>query len=99
MVPSFGDFQKFWEDALKWQREFIESLSSAIKLMSGFSIMSKDLAVFRAKIQAGGRISIPEAEKIALGIKDGDVVKVIIVKEGGERYGDEGVDGSGKGVL
>ncbi|MCX8172609.1 MAG: hypothetical protein N3D09_03225 [Archaeoglobaceae archaeon] len=94
MVPSFGDLQKFWEEALKWQKEFIESLSSAIKLVSGFSVMSKELAVFRAKIQAGGRISIPEAEKIALGLRDGDVVKVIILKEGGGGDGDEGVGGS-----
>ncbi len=95
MVPSFTDLQKFWEDALRLQREFIESLSSTIKLVSGFSVMSKDIAVFRAKIQAGGRISIPEAEKIALKLQDGDVVKVIIVKEGGEKYGDEGNDGGG----
>ncbi|MDK2877057.1 MAG: hypothetical protein PWQ22_1467 [Archaeoglobaceae archaeon] len=56
MVPSFTDIQKFWEEALKLQREFIESLSSTIKLVSGFSVMSKDIAVFRAKIQSGGRM-------------------------------------------
>ncbi len=95
MVLSFTDLQKFWEDALKLQREFIESLSSTIKLFSGFSVMNKDIAVFRARIQAGGRISIPEAEKIALKLEDGDVVKVIILKEGGDKNGNEGNDGSG----
>ncbi|MEM4566563.1 MAG: AbrB/MazE/SpoVT family DNA-binding domain-containing protein [Archaeoglobaceae archaeon] len=95
MVPNFSEIQKFWEDALRLQREFMETLSSMMKLVSGFSILNKDIAVFRAKVQAGGRISIPEAEKIALGIRDGDIVKVIVVREGGERYGDEGIDGSG----
>ncbi|MCQ4153823.1 MAG: hypothetical protein HA489_02665 [Archaeoglobales archaeon] len=95
MVPNFADIQRLWEETLRLQKEFIESLSSTIKLFSGFSFMSKEIAVFRARIQAGGRISIPEAEKIALRLEDGDVVKVIIVKEGGEKYGDEGVSGSG----
>lgn len=95
MVPNFTEIQRFWEDAMRLQREFMETLSSIMKLVSAFSVLSKDIAVFRAKIQAGGRISIPEAEKIALGIHDGDVVKVILVREGGERYGDERIDGSG----
>ena len=75
---NFADLQKLWEETLKLQREFIESLLSAIKLFLGFSITSKEIAVFRARIQAGGRISIPEAERIALKLEDGDVVKVII---------------------
>uniref|UniRef100_A0A7J2TLI2 SpoVT-AbrB domain-containing protein n=1 Tax=Archaeoglobus fulgidus TaxID=2234 RepID=A0A7J2TLI2_ARCFL len=94
MVPNL-DFQKIWEEALRLQREFVETISSMMKLISGFSIMNRNMAVFRAKIQAGGRISIPEAEKIVLGISDGDIVKVIIIKEGGEKYGDEGISGSG----
>lgn len=95
MVPSLAEIQKFWEEVMKVQREFMETLSSILKFFSGFNIFSKDIAVFRAKIQTGGRISIPEAEKIALGLQDGDVVKVIIVREGGEKYGNEGFSGSG----
>jgi len=95
MVPNLAELAKLWEETLRLQREFIESLSSTIKLVSGFSVMSRDIAVFRAKIQAGGRISIPEAEKVALKLQDGDVVKVIILKEGGEGNGNEGFDGSG----
>ncbi|MCS7143674.1 MAG: hypothetical protein NZ879_01485 [Archaeoglobaceae archaeon] len=95
MVPNFSELQKLWGDALKLQREFMETISSMLKLVSGFSIMSKDIAVFRARIQTGGRISIPEAEKMVLSLNEGDIVKVIIVKEGGGNYGDEGVYGSG----
>ncbi|MEM4472984.1 MAG: AbrB/MazE/SpoVT family DNA-binding domain-containing protein [Archaeoglobaceae archaeon] len=99
MVPNFSEFQKIWEDALKLQRDFMDTISSMMKFFVGFSIVSREIAVFRAKVQAGGRISIPEAEKIVLGINDGDIVKVIIIKEGGGKYGDEGVFGSGKGIL
>ncbi len=94
MVPNL-DLQKIWEEAMKIQREFVETVSSMMKLISGFSLMNRNVAVFRARIQAGGRISIPEAEKAALGINDGDIVKVIVIKEGGEKNGDEGFSGSG----
>lgn len=35
-------------------------------------------AVFKTKVQSGGRISIPEAERIVLGIGEGDIVQVIL---------------------
>ena len=36
-------------------------------------------AMFKTTIQSGGRISIPEAERQALKIDDGDLVQVIII--------------------
>lgn len=43
-------------------------------------------AIYKARIQKGGRIKIPEEERSALGLKEGDVVQVIIIplKEGKE---------------
>ncbi len=35
-------------------------------------------AVFKTRVQSSGRISIPEAEREALGIKDGDIVQVLL---------------------
>ena len=35
-------------------------------------------AVFKTKVQRGGRISIPEAERAVLGIDEGDIVQVIL---------------------
>jgi len=35
-------------------------------------------AVFKTKVQRGGRISIPEAERDVLGINEGDIVQVIL---------------------
>jgi bifunctional DNA-binding transcriptional regulator/antitoxin component of YhaV-PrlF toxin-antitoxin module len=36
-------------------------------------------AMFKTTVQSGGRISIPEAEREALDIDDGDLVQVIII--------------------
>ena len=36
-------------------------------------------AMFKTTIQSGGRISIPEAERQALKIDDGDLVQVIVI--------------------
>ena len=35
-------------------------------------------AIFKVKVRSGGRISIPEAEREALGIREGDIVQVIL---------------------
>jgi bifunctional DNA-binding transcriptional regulator/antitoxin component of YhaV-PrlF toxin-antitoxin module len=35
--------------------------------------------MFKTTVQSGGRISIPEAEREALDIDDGDLVQVIII--------------------
>ena len=39
---------------------------------------TKKNAVFKTKVQRGGRISIPEAERDVLGIDEGDIVQVIL---------------------
>lgn len=36
-------------------------------------------AVFKTRIQKGGRLSIPEGERDALGLGEGDLVQVIII--------------------
>ncbi|ADC65565.1 conserved hypothetical protein [Ferroglobus placidus DSM 10642] len=84
MVPEyFKEFQEFWNEMVKNQRELVKNLLSSFEFLSKFNILRKDVAVFRAKVQSGGRISIPEADRQALGIKEGDLVKVIVIKEEG----------------
>lgn len=36
-------------------------------------------AVFKTRVQSSGRISIPDAEREALGIEDGDLVQAFVV--------------------
>lgn len=40
--------------------------------------ISRRNAIFKTKVQRGGRISIPEAERDSLGISEGDIVQVIL---------------------
>jgi hypothetical protein len=86
MIPDyFGELQKLWENLFKVQTTTLETISSALENLVKLNVMQENVAVFRAKIQSGGRVSIPEAERTALNLNEGDVVKVIIVKErGGE---------------
>ena len=44
------------------------------------------MATFKTRIQSGGRISIPDAEREALDIGEGDIVQAVVVpiKRGGD---------------
>ena len=78
-----------WNKMLKTQQEVVKEMIEAqkitIPLFTQFNILHKNTAVFRARVQSGGRISIPEPDRVALNIKEGDVVKVILIKEDVER--------------
>ena len=75
---------EMWEGVVKAQQELMKKfteIQSSFLEFSKFTPFSNNIAVFRAKIQSGGRISIPEADRTALNLKEGDVVKVIVIKE------------------
>ncbi len=76
------------------QTEFVKRMTKMqTDAMQGFFGMLQSLtnynAVFKTTIQSNGRISIPEAEREALKIEDGDLVQVIIIplEKGGKRSG------------
>lgn len=45
----------------------------------GFPTSPMGMATFKTRVQSGGRISIPDAEREALDIAEGDIVQAIIV--------------------
>lgn len=47
--------------------------------LSQLSAMSRSTATFKTRVQSGGRISIPDAEREALGIDEGDIVQTIVI--------------------
>lgn len=55
------------------QAEAVGGFLSSLNTFSRFS------AVFKTTVQKAGRISIPEAERRALGIKEGDLVQVVVI--------------------
>ncbi|MFB6282271.1 MAG: AbrB/MazE/SpoVT family DNA-binding domain-containing protein [Haloferacaceae archaeon] len=52
--------------------------------VGGVGSMGTDAAVFKTRVQSGGRISIPDAEREALDIDEGDIVQTVIVPIDGE---------------
>jgi hypothetical protein len=53
-----------------------DAVQNYLSLMRGLTFYN---AMFKTTVQSGGRISIPEAERQALNIEDGDLVQVIVV--------------------
>ena len=47
--------------------------------MGSLNTFSRFSAVFKTTVQKSGRISIPEAERQALEIKEGDLVQVVVI--------------------
>jgi hypothetical protein len=68
-------------------QEAMERQMSLMKSMSGFPTPEKlsEVAAFKTRVQSGGRISLPEAEREALGIDEGDVVQTFVVPVKTER--------------
>lgn len=84
----FADrMQEASEDAVEQQRELFAQWMSGMNQastprmggLSQLSAMSRGAAAFKTRVQSGGRISIPDAEREALGIDEGDIVQTIVI--------------------
>jgi hypothetical protein len=78
------DFRKSIEKAAEFQQDLIKQFSTIQynafqNIFSSLQGFTNYNAMFKTTVQTGGRISIPEAERNALGIEDGDLVQVIII--------------------
>jgi hypothetical protein len=67
------------EKALSTQQEMMKQLLSSGSSASPFGPMNMGTATFKTRVQSGGRISIPDAEREALDIEEGDIVQAIVV--------------------
>ena len=77
-------FKKVVEKGSEAQKELAKQVSSIqMDAMQNYFAMLRGLsfynAMFKTTVQSGGRISIPEAERQALNIEDGDLVQVIVI--------------------
>jgi hypothetical protein len=79
-------FQEASEEAVQRQQELYEQWLSAATGdvgatggLSDLGALSTGTATFKARVQSGGRISIPDAEREALDIEEGDIVQTIVV--------------------
>ena len=71
------------EQATEQQQQLLQqmlgtSTNAANSLGSQLGAMSH-MATFKTRVQSGGRISIPDAEREALDIEEGDIVQTVVV--------------------
>ncbi len=76
--------QEAGEQVAESQQEMMRQLMEASSTtpfdnLSSLGAMSMGTATFKARVQSGGRISIPEPEREALDIEEGDIVQTIVV--------------------
>ena len=75
--------QEAGEQAVESQQElmkqFLSASAGAGGNLSQFPAMTMGTATFKTRVQSGGRISIPDAEREALDIDEGDIVQTIVI--------------------
>jgi hypothetical protein len=73
--------QEASEQAVEQQQQMMQQLfggSASGMDMSSLGAM-RQLATFKTRVQSGGRISIPDAERDALDIEEGDIVQAVVL--------------------
>ena len=75
-------FAETGEQAVETQQELFKQLLGAS--MSGGMDMNQlgamsQTATFKTRVQSGGRISIPDAERETLDIEEGDIVQAVVL--------------------
>ncbi|WP_324760286.1 AbrB/MazE/SpoVT family DNA-binding domain-containing protein [Haloarcula sp. GH36] len=80
--PMFKGMQQASEDAMEQQQEMMKQLFATGGMpsmdMNQLGAMSQ-MATFKTRVQSGGRISIPDAEREALDIDEGDIVQAVVL--------------------
>jgi len=73
--------QQASEQAIEQQQEFIQQLLGASTSGVGVPQLGamSQMATFKTRVQSGGRISIPDAEREALDIEEGDIVQTVVI--------------------
>ncbi len=76
----FDVFQETSEQAVETQQEIVEQALNGFGStpdMNQLGAMTQ-MATFKTRVQSGGRISIPDAEREALDIEEGDIVQTVV---------------------
>jgi hypothetical protein len=80
--PMFKGMQQASENAMQQQQEMMKQLFASGGMpsmdMNQLGAMSR-MATFKTRVQSGGRISIPDAEREALDIEEGDIVQAVVL--------------------
>ncbi|MFB6143348.1 MAG: AbrB/MazE/SpoVT family DNA-binding domain-containing protein [Halorientalis sp.] len=73
--------QQASEQAVEQQQEFVQQLLGASTSGVGMPQLGamNQMATFKTRVQSGGRLSIPDAEREALDIEEGDIVQTVVI--------------------
>ncbi|WP_254545208.1 AbrB/MazE/SpoVT family DNA-binding domain-containing protein [Halomarina pelagica] len=84
--PAFfaRQMQKAGEEFTEQQTRLFEQMlstkaTSPTNWYSDVMSVGTEMALFKTRVQSGGRLSIPDAEREALDIDEGDIVQVFVV--------------------
>ncbi len=75
-------FADLGEEAVDAQHAWFEQLTELSSMGSdglGPSPMQLGTATFKTRVQSNGRLSIPDAEREALDIQEGDIVQTVVI--------------------
>lgn len=77
----FKGFQQASETAVEQQQEVLQQLIAASQPNMGMGQLGamSQMAMFKTRVQSSGRISIPDAEREALDIAEGDIVQTVVI--------------------
>jgi hypothetical protein len=79
----FKAFQETGEQAMEQQQELLQQMMQAGSGVGGLDMNQlgamSQTATFKTRVQSGGRISIPDAEREALDIEEGDIVQTVVI--------------------
>ncbi|MFB6302915.1 MAG: AbrB/MazE/SpoVT family DNA-binding domain-containing protein [Haloferacaceae archaeon] len=78
MFPG-GTGEEAVERQMELFKRFLSTGPTGLDGMGGLGSMGTGAAVFKTRVQSGGRISIPDAEREALDIDEGDIVQTVVV--------------------
>lgn len=78
MFPG-GTGEKAVERQMELFRRFLSAGSTGLDGLGDLGSVGTDAAVFKTRVQSGGRISIPDAEREALDIEEGDIVQAVVL--------------------
>ncbi|WP_255151515.1 AbrB/MazE/SpoVT family DNA-binding domain-containing protein [Halorarius halobius] len=76
-------FQQATEQATEQQQQLLQGMlgsgTNAMGSLGGQLGAMSQMATFKTRVQSGGRISIPDAEREALDIEEGDIVQTVVI--------------------
>jgi hypothetical protein len=79
-LDPLSAFREASEQAAEQQQQLLAGLmgGSGGSLGGQLGTMSQ-MATFKTRVQSGGRVSIPDAEREALDIEEGDIVQTVVI--------------------